>query len=676
MAVTILLEDPVPLESDPDPFHYTGRWVLTVDPFSLPAGMSGNVNGIDIVITSLWEADTWITFSVVNDSETPADLTAGFVYDSDSPPAWETGAQSNRFGPGGNEGGGGFLPPIAEEVTLYDAPDWDPFELPGGFTIDPESHPSWFTYTPPPPPPQYEVVVVDQDGTPFGTAGNARIGKVSWELNGPGAADFTLATTDPDAEYFQPGREVQVYYQGGTDPIWWGPIVRPRAGLNESTWQCAGLLWYFAHRFMGRADRVNQLTNGDFEAGETDWTFHNSVGHEIDSDVHIEEPTGQSLKLTGATADHDGYASQTWTHPVGGHPLGDWLTGSVWVFIPSADFLGGALDDFGLLLRHRDPDGNIITTEGGPGSALPALIGDDTPKDQWIELETGVPFVHEGDTVEVLLFPPHGVAHFDLATLTYMESLTFPSSEVDSGDVTDIIGGIVDYAQDRLPFDHGKSDLNIGTAGSDTGVTRRIAYQFAEHRNVLDAIMEFVRQGVCDIDIEITSTTRTFTVYPKSADSRDPKLGKGTLYGTTLELDENIADFDWSWDLEQGASTVVLLGPGDGPDRPEGGANDTSLLDGAFTIEIVEQAPDDTTVGQLDQRAAERLAVATRPEILQLTTLPGAGVIGNIVVGDTVNVDVACGWVAVTGVYRVVRMEADLFSDQATLTLNAVTEAS
>jgi len=499
----------------------------------------------------------------------------------------------------------------------------------------------------------YEVKVVDQAGSSFGTLDDAVVGSVSWELNGPGAADITLATTDPDAALMVPGREIQIFYQGGSTPIWWGPIVRPQAGLHETTWQCAGLLWYFQHRFMGRADRVNQLTNGDFEASETGWSF-TGVTHAVDTGT-VNDGT-KSEKLTGATADHATFAYQTWTHPAGGYPGGDWIIASAWVYVPSADYVGGAANDYGLVSIHRNAAGTVL----GGGFAE---IGDDTAKDEWIPLETLVTGVVDGDTVEVRLFPPHGIAYFDTVTLTYMESLSFgyPSTPVD---VADIVAGIVDYAQDNLAgFTHGKSDLNIGTAGSATGVTRQIAYQFAEHRNIADAILEYVRQGIVDIDIVYTSTTRTFTTYA-------PK--KGSLYGTTLELDVNVADFTGSVDLEQAASSVVLLGPGDGPDRPEGGALDTSLLGGAFTMEIVEQAPDNTTVGQLDGRAAERLLVAARPEILEVTTLPAAGVIGDLTVGDTVPVIISRGWVSISDTYRVAAISADLLKDQATITLNVL----
>lgn len=503
----------------------------------------------------------------------------------------------------------------------------------------------------------YEVKVVNQAGVSYGTLDDARVSNVSWELNAPGAASITLATADPDAALMVPGREIQIYYQGGAVPIWWGPIVRPQAGLHETTWQCVGLLWYFDHRYMGRADRVNQLVNGDFEASETGWSF-TGVTHSVNTNMTYVVEGTKSEKLTGGAADHATYMSQTWTHPAGGYPTGDYITGSVWLWISAADYLGPAVEDFGLVLRRKNAAGEVLDAQWES-----ARINDDTARDEWVPLEVGIASVVEGDTIDFLLFPPHGVAYFDLATLTFMESLSFgypPPAE----DVATIVAEIVQYAQDNLAgFTHGKSDLNIGTAGAATGTTRQIAYQFAEHRNILDAILEYVRQGIIDIDIVLTATTRTFTTYA-------PK--KGSLYGTTLQLDVNMADFTYSIDLEQAASSVVLLGPGDGPDRPEGGAIDTSFVGGAFTSEIVEQAPDNTTVGQLDLRAEERLKVAARPDILEVTTLPGAGVIGALKVGDTVPVVIATGWININDTYRVVRIEADLLKDQATLTLNAL----
>lgn len=495
----------------------------------------------------------------------------------------------------------------------------------------------------------YTAKVVDIDGTVFGTLTDAaKIGAIADELNGAGSVTITIPTTHADALLMLPGREVQIL--DGTDVVFWGPIVRPQLGLVESTWQCQGLLWYFQHRFFGTADRVNLITNGGFEAGETGWTFEGGVSHSIETDpAYVLEGTN-SLELNGSTADHVEHAMQIYTHTTQYHPLGDAITVSAWVKVPSAGYLGGALHDWGLLARH-------INTASVVVDARFETIGDDTPQDEFIQLEVVLPGVQAGETVEVQLYPPHGTAFYDDVTVTLMESLAFGGN-----DVAAIIEGIVNYAQDLGPFTHGKSDLNI-TADADT--TSKIVartYLFSEHRNIAEAIDEFVRQGVVDIGFELTTTTRTLRAYAPA---------KGSTYGTPLQLDVNLAGLTWSWDGDRAATSVVTLGPGDGPDRPEGGASDPGFLAG-LTLEIVESAPEEVTIGELDSWAGQTLAIAKAPEILEVTTLPGpAG--AAIHSGDTVTVLVAHGCIALDGDYRVARTELDPYTTQAKLTLNVVT---
>ena len=492
----------------------------------------------------------------------------------------------------------------------------------------------------------YRLYVVDKTGTVFGQVEQARIGSVTFELNGAGGLDFTLPVTDPDCSLIQAGREVQLYR--GNQLLFWGPIVRQQIGLDEASYQCAGLLWYFERRFMGKADRTNLLVNGDFENSETGWTFVGGVTHSIDLTRKVEG--AKSLRLEGSAADHAEHAMQTYTHTQW-HPYGDAVVASTWVYISSADYEGGAVNDIGLVAIHK----RAGVVQGDPAIAE---IGDDTLQDQWIPLEVVVPAVKEGDTVEVHLYPPHGVANFDLVTLTLMESLSFWPGQ----DVATIVAGIVTYAQDNNIFTHGKSDLNIGTAGAATGVVMDTTYQFAEHRNILDAILEYVRGGFIDIDIALTPTTRTFTTLaPRKGHHRSD---------LPLTLDTTVANFSYSWDGEAAATSVVILGPGDGPDRPEGGASDTTAI-GGLTLEWVETAPDDVTVGRLDDRAAERLRVGVNPTVIEATTLPGVGVIGQLQTGDTAPVTISRGPLALSAVtYRAVAISINPHTDQATVTLN------
>lgn len=493
----------------------------------------------------------------------------------------------------------------------------------------------------------YTAKVVDVDGTVFGTLSDqARIGPIIDELNGAGGVTITLPTTHPDADLMLPGREVQIL--DGSDVVFWGPIVRPQARLRESSWQCQGLLWYFQHRYFGTADRANLLLNGDFEAGEDDWTFEEGVSHSIETNPTWVLEGTQSLELNGSTADHIEHAQQIYTPAVQYHPLGDAVTVAAWVFIPSVGYLGGALDDRGLVAVRRALDGTAIDVQI-------AEISDDTPKDEWVQLEVVVAGVRIDDTVEVRLYPPHGTGFFDLVTLTLMESLHFGGA-----DVGDIIAGIVDYAQDNGPFVHGKSDLNITAAADTTGKIVTRTYLFSEHRNIAESIEELVRQGYVDIGFELTTTTRTLRAYAPH---------KGTAFGTTMDLAANLADFTWAWDGERAASSVVVLGPGDGPDRPEGSATDPSFL-GGLTVELIESAPEDVTIGELDAWAGETLSVAKAPEILEVTTMPATAVPAT---GDTVTVAISHGWLDIDADYRVARREVDPYTGQATLTLNVVT---
>ena len=274
-----------------------------------------------------------------------------------------------------------------------------------------------------------------------------------------------------------------------------------------------------------------------------------------------------------------------------------------------------------------------------------------------------MPAVCAGDTIDVRLYAPNGSCWWDLATLTAMESLTIGWQEL--VELADIIEAIVLYAQDRHPqFSHGKSDLQIDFAWVGATILRNsIAYQFVEHRNVGDVLNEFVGSGQVDMSVAITATTRTFTVH-------NPRKGSYKS-GDTLVLDTNISTFSWSFDGEAASTDVVLLGPGDGPDRPEGGARNPAAF-GGLTLERVDTAPDDVTIGQLDTAAAEILRVAQLPEIIEATGYPHSPLIGSLVEGDTVPVVIPLGWLDITADYRVVKWSLDPNTDQPIWTLNPV----
>lgn len=651
MAVTVRLFGSIPTILDPDPTQYTGRWTLTVDPFDLPPGADGNINEFDVMVTSPMEADTYIGLWVGNDSGTPADLTAGFTFDSDSAPGWASYVHTARYGPGGVPWAD--APDWAGLASIYDG-DWDLFSI-GPLTVDPDSDPSWF---PPPPPPawgvtsEWTVVAVDAaTGASPVTLPGVAIGRPRWALNEAETVELTIRTTDDAlAEFLDPTREIQIIRDGTV--LFWGPAVRVEIDDNLTRIQCAGPWWYLTRRFFGKADRTNLLTNGDFEAGTTGWT---GVGlTPIIDPTRFVEGT-RSIKLTGTAADHDTYFEQVYTHTQV-HPQGDDLTIAAWVWVSSADYQGDAGGSYGLLAERRaSDDTTILDVAGDAGDDHPALINAALIKDEWHRFEVTLPFVKDGDKIHVRLYPPFGSAWWDLAVMVEQESLAFEEQ-----DMATIIRGIVGYAQGEF-FDHGKSDLNIAVAADPTGVTLSRAYQFADHQNIADELAAFThRRGGVDYAVEVTATTRTLVVsHPHRGTVRDDLT---LTYSTNPATPGNIVRFRLSHDRVQKADSAVVLGPGDGPDREEGGA---SVMPSGPTLEDVTIAPDGTTVAELDRAAAERLAVINHPEVLEVTCM---GVLGDLVVGDWV--PVLIDLIDLDDTYRVVALVVDPANDSVVVTLN------
>lgn len=467
---------------------------------------------------------------------------------------------------------------------------------------------------------------------------------ITWALNEAESVEVNMATIDPQAaELLDPTREIQIWRDDAI--LFWGPVVRVEATRDTVNAQCAGPWWYFTRRFFGKADRTNLLTNGGFESGMTGWTAVD-LTPVVDPFRAVEGR--KSIRLLGDASDHDNHITQTWTHPAGGHPLGDLITVAAWVWVASEGYAGTALDNRGMVVTHKDSGGTTLFDD-----LLKGRVWDDTPKDQWYRLEeVEVPSVLPGHTITVDLYPPFGTAWYDLVTATAMESFGFSEQ-----DLATFIRGIVLYAQDRFPgLIHGKSDLGIDVDIDPTLITLSKYWQFADHQNIADELHTFTEGRIAvDYSIDLTATTRTFRAwYPQ----------KGTVRETVLTYDDQIQSFSWAHDRAQVANNVVVLGPGDGPDREEGGASTTTT---GPDLEDVTVAPDDTLPGILDQMAAERLAVLSNPEILEVTC---TDLIGGCDVGDWFNVVIDCDAVQVDDQYRVVRMVADPALDTLALTLN------
>lgn len=545
----------------------------------------------------------------------------------------------------------------------------------------------------------YRLVLVDLDGNRYAELPGATIGNPSWELNGPGGFDFTLLQDDPAAAAVVPiEREVQVWK--GDTLLWQGPVMRPQANAQQAGFQAQSPEWYFSRRFFGKADRTNYVPFGDFEDGYgsaagSGWNIFSSSPLEPLSGrnpANWESAISSDRAVTGTRSLYmNQIASGAPKYGVTASDYFEWEIdpgtvaeeGNVWTltaycYIPSDQWRGPRLDRGGLGLgRFSTTETVVIFAEDGSTFAVfPAPIEGGTttidelhPRDRWIRHTVSLvqpPSEGEPELIGVRLHCPNGAIYWDRVMLTLDEALYFEQT-----DQALICAGIVEHLQDPA---YGKSDLGMALHTPLTGVLRDRRYRHSEHGQGIEALGEFpdLDDGL-DWDVQVTPAGKTFrTHYPHKGTDRSADL--------VLEYGRNIVNFNWAWDGEAAASSVIMLGTGDGNNREEGFAEDPTLYNG-ITLENVSVAPQsEDAFGQidtLDNRAAERLRTVRNPTVLEVTAreitdADGRAVplLGIIETGDIVGVRIHRGVVNVEASYRIVRIVLDPTSDELTLTLN------
>jgi hypothetical protein len=547
----------------------------------------------------------------------------------------------------------------------------------------------------------YRLVLTDLAGNRYAEFPGASFGDPSWGLNGdPGGLAFALSQDDPRAAMVIPiEREIQLWK--GDTLLWAGPIIRPQANSKEAGFQAATPEWHFSRRHFGKADRTNYLGEaGDFEGA---WEGYFGFGgwevgaasplepvaglnpaHWEDEVSSVRAVTGsRSLRIEQVASGQPKYgvaASHYFTWEVDPDLVGE--EGDIWTltaycYIPSDEWRGPRLDRYGLGLgRYSTTETISITREGGgPTIVYPAPIEggqttiDEThPRDRWVrhQVTLSQPVTGEPELVAVRLHAPNGTIFWDRVSLTLEESLHFEQT-----DQALIAAGIVEHLQDPA---YGKSDLGLALHTPLTGVKRDRTYRHSEHGKGMEALSEFpaLDDGL-DWDIQVTPAGRTFrTHYPRKGVDRSNEL--------TLEWGRNIVDFNWGWDGEAAASSVIMLGTGDGSSREEGFAEDPTLY-GGVTLEDVSVAPETDTYGQidtLDNRATERLRTVRNPTLLEVQVREVSDyqghqvpLLGILQTGDLVRCRIHRGIVDIDGVvYRIVRMSLNPTSEILTLVLN------
>lgn len=480
------------------------------------------------------------------------------------------------------------------------------------------------------------------------TTPNCNIGPLEWDLHGPSTASFSLPTSHANAALVGAKEEVQFWRNGSC--IWWGYVERADIDDREARFQCAGLPRYFDFRQFGKANRDNLLTNPQFESDGTGWTA-SGVTATYPTDIKI--LGSKSARLEQATEGVDTYLQQVVTVTSGS--IGELMTLAAWFQVGVFGWNGPAYGNRGLYLELSD----------GTSRAVEYVeIDDFTPRGTWTRAEVTIwiPPLVTWDVV-CRLYAPSTFIWWDACSLTKMESFSHYQT-----DQASIVAAMVDYAQDRGPFVHGKSDLLINATAATcppTGIVRDYHQQFAEHQNIGRSIADFgdIDDGV-DFSVEHTGTVRNFhTWYPARGTNRTATV---TITDAQLVAGSN----GWRFDGEQAASSVVVVGDGDGPDREEGGAIDSSLF-GSTTFETVISARPNTPIDRLGPLATEALQAFKRPESAVVTVAEPEKLLLELVhPGDTITADVDQGALQITGAWRVVAKRFEPVTEALTFELN------
>lgn len=515
------------------------------------------------------------------------------------------------------------------------------------------------------PAPVYRVNTVSKTGALLVdlTSDPANIDSIEWELDGPGSARVTVPTLAVSAsDVVANASEIEIWRDGRR--LFWGPMTRPDANERTVSFQCRGLRHYFDRRFFGKADRDNLIANSGFEFGGgslSSWTSSGPTSATASTTHHY---TGSyAAKLVESPAGEDSYIYQNVV--VTGTGVGTLLTLAGWFWLEDAGFTGGALDNRGLFVEME-----VASALYGEPSFT--TIDSDTPRNAWQRHETTIwvpPNVTV--TVNVRLYAPGGTIYWDTIQLVKMESISFYDT-----DQASIVRHWVDYAQDNYIFTHGKSDLNIAATTTTcplTGVLRDEHQQFADHANIGQSITDFAAldDGV-DFSVGWVGNQRyAFTHYPSKGVDRGvtPASGVSTVTITNSMLARS--PFGYRFDGEQAASSVVVLGDGDGPDREEGAATDEAAF-GGTTYEAVVSAQPGTPAARLDAKANEVLRSLSNPESLTVTVHePTADLLKTVGTGDIIELDIDHGYIQAAGDYRVVAIRFEPGSEALTFELNA-----
>ncbi|MCB9376751.1 MAG: hypothetical protein H6515_12915 [Microthrixaceae bacterium] len=504
------------------------------------------------------------------------------------------------------------------------------------------------------------VIVTAVAEQPLAELRSAVIQDPTWVLNGIGTLDFTCDANDPTlldclvdsstldldaAELSLIGREVQWWRDG--ELRWAGPVVVADVDLGSATvtCQCFDLGWYLSRRFMGAAERKDLLSSvGQMDAaGIPGWSREGSA-------TATRSTTERVRGVGSARVIGSGAITASFVHPAQTEGQDGTVYLTAMVRLPD----GIAADSWVASISAVPSDGSTVYR---PGEYNRFVVRDDTATESWIRVSAFC-YMRPGrtNTVTVALWSTSGSdpTFFDDVRAQKNDTTGIP---VPGADLTTHGVAIVNHAQNG----RGKGTFGFRTQVLTTsGTTEVLGERHQNHNDVIDVFGRYVdRDDGWDWWVDPQTRTVVFAAR-RGQDHTDVAIES-----------QSVLAGGWGHDESQKASAVVVLGEGDGVERPEGSYVSTTTTAGLVLDKLVRPA-NNTPLSALDPLARSIHQQESQPQ----TTFRPIRVPADwwteygVGPGDTFAAGVKCGVLrpsVPTGGFRVQRMTHDLEADQLEL---------
>lgn len=433
------------------------------------------------------------------------------------------------------------------------------------------------------------------------------------------------------------GREVQWWRDGVYR--WGGVPVSADVDLNGTVrFGAFDLGWYFTRRFFGAAERRDLLLGiGSMDrTGIPGWLRNGTVVAERDVTTKVRGVGSAALTGTGSLV-------ATIEHPSTGLgvPLAVHLTWQAW--LPAGTPVGTPIATV-----------EVRATRGGPVVSSDTIRTDEATKlGAWEQNNT------------YALLPP-GPAHFVTVRLHCRGdwgTVRFDDVRLQKNDTTGFPIPGEDLATHALAacnhFQRGRGKSSFGFRPykfTNSGTVEVMGVKHAEHQQALDYLRTLTDRDD-GIDWWIDHQRRRFVVGRR----------RGVDHDHVQFHSRNVSAGGWSHDEQGRNSAVVVLGEGDGVDRPEGGYTDASKLGGLILEEAVTP-PAGTPLSALDPMAKAHWKRTSDPQVTASPMTVSSDLLDDLTPGDRVPTTLASGVLRAEPLVRIQSLALDLTSEQIEVT--------